>query len=42
VILCVSADAGDGKSTLVGTLALAWGQAGRRVAVVEADFAGPF
>jgi len=41
VILCVSADAGDGKSTLVGTLALAWGQAGRRVAVVEADFRRP-
>jgi len=41
VILCVSADAGDGKSTLVGALALAWGQAGERVAVVEADFRRP-
>jgi Mrp family chromosome partitioning ATPase/capsular polysaccharide biosynthesis protein len=41
VILCVSADAGDGKSTLVGALALAWGQAGQRVAVVEADFRRP-
>ena len=40
-ILCVSADAGDGKSTLVAALALAWGQAGERVAVVEADFRRP-
>jgi succinoglycan biosynthesis transport protein ExoP len=41
VILCVSADAGDGKSTLVATLALAMSDAGERVAVVEADFRRP-
>ncbi len=41
VILCVSADAGDGKSTLVATLALAMADAGERVAVVEADFRRP-
>ena len=40
-ILCVSADPGDGKSTLVAALALAWGEAGERVAVVEADFRRP-
>ena len=40
-ILCISADAGDGKSTLVAGLALAWGQSGKRVAVVEADFRRP-
>ncbi len=40
-ILCVSADAGDGKSTVAAALALAWGQAGERVAVVEADFRRP-
>ncbi len=40
-ILCVSADAGDGKSTLVAALALAWAEAGERVAVVEADFRRP-
>jgi Mrp family chromosome partitioning ATPase/capsular polysaccharide biosynthesis protein len=40
-ILCISADAGDGKSTLVAALALAWGHAGERVAVVEADFRRP-
>jgi Mrp family chromosome partitioning ATPase len=41
VILCVSADAGDGKSTLVATLALAMADAGERVAVIEADFRRP-
>jgi Mrp family chromosome partitioning ATPase/capsular polysaccharide biosynthesis protein len=41
VILCVSADAGDGKSTLVAALGLAQSQAGERVAVVEADFRRP-
>jgi Mrp family chromosome partitioning ATPase len=41
VILCVSADAGDGKSTLVATLALAMSDAGERVAVVDADFRRP-
>lgn len=40
-ILCVSADAGDGKSTLVAALALALGEAGKRAAVVEADFRRP-
>lgn len=41
VILCVSADPGDGKSTLVATLALAMADAGERVAIVEADFRRP-
>lgn len=41
VILCVSADAGDGKSTLIAALALAQSEAGERVAVVEADFRRP-
>jgi Mrp family chromosome partitioning ATPase/capsular polysaccharide biosynthesis protein len=41
VILCVSADAGDGKSTLVAGLALAQSDAGERVAVIEADFRRP-
>jgi Mrp family chromosome partitioning ATPase/capsular polysaccharide biosynthesis protein len=41
VILCVSADAGDGKSTLMAALALAEGEASERVAVVEADFRRP-
>ena len=40
-ILCVSADAGDGKSTVIAALALTWGEAGKRVAVVEADFRRP-
>jgi Mrp family chromosome partitioning ATPase/capsular polysaccharide biosynthesis protein len=40
-ILFVSADAGDGKSTLAATLALALGESGERVAVVEADFRRP-
>jgi tyrosine-protein kinase len=40
-ILCVSADAGDGTSTLIAALALAWGEAGKRVAVVEANFRRP-
>ncbi|HTZ65325.1 MAG TPA: Wzz/FepE/Etk N-terminal domain-containing protein [Solirubrobacteraceae bacterium] len=40
-ILCVSADAGDGKSTLIAALALAWAETGERVAVVEADFRSP-
>jgi Mrp family chromosome partitioning ATPase/capsular polysaccharide biosynthesis protein len=41
VILCVSADAGDGKSTTVAALALTLSAAGERVAVVEADFRRP-
>ncbi len=40
-ILCVSADAGDGKSTLIAALALALGESGERVLVVEADFRRP-
>lgn len=40
-ILFVSADAGDGKSTTVAGLALVEREAGRRVAVVEADFRRP-
>jgi len=40
-ILCVSADSGDGKSTLIAALALAWAEAGERVAVLEADFRHP-
>jgi tyrosine-protein kinase len=40
-ILCASADAGDGKSTLVASLALAWAEGGERVAIVEADFRRP-
>jgi Mrp family chromosome partitioning ATPase/capsular polysaccharide biosynthesis protein len=40
-ILCVSADPGDGKSTLVAALALTWSEAGERAAVVEADFRRP-
>ena len=41
VILCISADPGDGKSTVAGALALAQAEAGERVAVVEADFRRP-
>jgi len=37
-VLFVSADAGDGKSTLVADLALAQRDSGERVAVVEANF----
>jgi succinoglycan biosynthesis transport protein ExoP len=40
-ILFVSADAGDGKSTVVAALALACAEAGERVAIVEADFRRP-
>jgi Mrp family chromosome partitioning ATPase/capsular polysaccharide biosynthesis protein len=40
-ILCVSADPGDGKSTLAAALALAWAEAGERVVLVEADFRRP-
>jgi polysaccharide biosynthesis transport protein len=40
-ILFVSADPGDGKSTVVAGLALVAREAGRRVAVVEADFRRP-
>ncbi len=41
VILVVSADPGDGKSTLVADLALVQREAGERVVVVEANFRRP-
>jgi Mrp family chromosome partitioning ATPase len=41
VLLVLSADGGDGKSTLIAGLALAQREAGERVAVVEADFRRP-
>jgi Mrp family chromosome partitioning ATPase len=40
-ILALSADAGDGRSTLIADLALVQRDAGERVAVVEADFRRP-
>jgi polysaccharide biosynthesis transport protein len=40
-VLFVSADAGDGKSTLVADLALVQRDAGERVAIVEANFRRP-
>jgi succinoglycan biosynthesis transport protein ExoP len=40
-VLFVSADAGDGKSTLVADLALVQRDAGARVAIVEANFRRP-
>lgn len=40
-IIFTSADAGDGKSTLVAALALVQRDAGERVAVVEANFRRP-
>jgi Mrp family chromosome partitioning ATPase len=41
VILFLSADAGDGRSTLVANLARVQAEGGDRVAVVEADFRRP-
>jgi Mrp family chromosome partitioning ATPase len=41
LILFLSADAGDGKSTIVADLALVQADGGERVAVVEADFRRP-
>ncbi len=41
VILVTSADAGDGKSSLVADLALVQRDAGERVAIVEANFRRP-
>ena len=41
VLLALSADAADGKSTLIAGLALMQRDAGERVAVVEADFRRP-
>jgi Mrp family chromosome partitioning ATPase len=40
-ILFVSADAGDGKSTVAAGLSLVQREAGRRVVVIEADFRRP-
>jgi polysaccharide biosynthesis transport protein len=40
-ILFLSADAGDGKSTLIADLALVQHEAGERSAVIEADFRRP-
>lgn len=40
-ILFISADAGDGKSTLAAGLALVQRSAGQRVAIVEGDFRRP-
>jgi Mrp family chromosome partitioning ATPase/capsular polysaccharide biosynthesis protein len=41
VLLALSADAGDGKSTFLAGLMLARSDAGERVALVEADFRRP-
>ena len=41
VILCLSSDPGDGKSTLVAGLALAQREGGLRTAIIEADFRRP-
>jgi polysaccharide biosynthesis transport protein len=41
VILFISSDAGDGKSTLVANLARVQSDSGQRVAVIEADFRRP-
>jgi Mrp family chromosome partitioning ATPase/capsular polysaccharide biosynthesis protein len=41
VVLFISADAGDGKSTLAADLALVQREAGQRVALVEANFRRP-
>jgi len=40
-ILFISADAGDGKSTLIANLARVQAEGGERVAIVEADFRRP-
>lgn len=40
-ILFLSPDAGDGKSTIIATLALVQREAGQRAAVIEADFRRP-
>jgi Mrp family chromosome partitioning ATPase len=40
-VLFISADAGDGKSTLIAGLALVQSEAGARVAIVEADLRRP-
>jgi Mrp family chromosome partitioning ATPase/capsular polysaccharide biosynthesis protein len=41
VILFISPDAGDGRSTVIANLARVQSEAGERVAVVEADFRRP-
>jgi Mrp family chromosome partitioning ATPase/capsular polysaccharide biosynthesis protein len=41
VLLVVSPDAGDGRSSMIANLALVTAEAGERVAVVEADFRRP-
>jgi len=41
LVLFTSADAGDGKSTMVAGLALAQAEAGERVAIVESDLRRP-
>lgn len=41
VVLFVSADAGDGKSTLIANLARVQSDGGARVAVIDADFRRP-
>jgi Mrp family chromosome partitioning ATPase/capsular polysaccharide biosynthesis protein len=41
VVLCISADAGDGRSTLIANLARVQAEGGERVAVIEADFRRP-
>jgi non-specific protein-tyrosine kinase len=40
-IMVTSADAGEGKSTTVANLAVAFARAGRRVVLVDADLRGP-
>ena len=40
-VLFISADAGDGKSTLIAGLALVQSEAGARVAIVESDLRRP-
>jgi polysaccharide biosynthesis transport protein len=41
VILFISADAGDGKSSLIANLARVQSEGGQRVAVIDADFRRP-
>ncbi len=41
VIMFISSDAGDGKSTIIANLARVQSDAGARVAVIEADFRRP-
>jgi tyrosine-protein kinase len=41
VVLCISPDAGDGRSSLIANLARIQAEGGERVAVIEADFRRP-